>query len=72
MVVSAHDNALDSLNRFLCSTAQTAEKSPTGRFFWQVSIVCLSRGIFSYKIPLFFNTNVVLKNSTAKAPDDKS
>ena len=50
---------------------ETAEKPPTGRFFWTVHIVCLSRGLFSYKSPLFFNPIFGLKNSPAKAPDDK-
>ena len=49
----------------------TAEKSPTGRFFWQVHIVCLSRGIFSFKIPLCFNPTLGLKHSPQNAPDDK-
>ena len=34
-------------------------------------VVCFSRGLFSYKSPLFFNPNFGLKNSPAKAPDDK-
>ena len=32
----------------------------------------LSRGLFTYKSPLFFNPKFGLKNSPAKAPDDKS
>ena len=32
----------------------------------------LSRGLFTYKSPLFFNPKLGLKNSPAKAPDDKS
>ena len=48
-------------------SVQTAEKSPTGRFFWKVRVVCSLRGLFSYKSPLFFNPSFVLKNSPAKA-----
>ena len=40
--------------------AQTAEKSPTGRFFWKVRVVFLSRGLFSCKSPLFYNPNLGL------------
>ena len=55
------------IDLFLMVSVQTAEKSPTGRFFWKVHIVCLSRGLFSYKSPLFFNPNLGLKNSPTKA-----
>ena len=49
----------------------TAEKPPTGRFFWQVRNAYPSRGIFSCKIPLCFNPNFGLKHSPPNAPDDK-
>ena len=50
---------------------ETAEKPPTGRFFWKVNIVCFFRVLFSYKSTLFCNSDSELQNSPAKAPDDK-
>ena len=45
----------------------TAEKPPTGRFFWVVRIGSLSGGLFSYKSPLFCKLKISLQNSPAKA-----
>ena len=50
----------------------TAEKPPTGRFFWQVRNAYPSRGIFSCKIPLCFNPTLGLKHSPPNALDNKS
>ncbi len=46
---------------------ETAEKPPTGRFFWKVNIVCFFRVLFSYKSTLFCNSDSELQNSPAKA-----
>ena len=44
----------------------TAEKPPTGRFFWVVRIGSLSRGLFSYKSPPLLQAENQLAKFTRK------
>ena len=51
--------------------APTAEKPPTGRFFWVVQYGSFSRGLFSYKSPLFCNPNLDCKIHPQRRLNDK-
>ena len=51
--------------------APKAEKPPTGRFFWVVQYGSFSRGLFSYKSPLFCNPNLDCKIHPQRRLNDK-
>ena len=54
-----------------CKMCPTAEKPPTGRFFWVVQYGSFSRGLFSYKSPLFCNPNLDCKIHAQRRLNDK-